>query len=213
MKLGYYARQLWLGLTARSSAAYWERRYRAGLSSGGGSYGELAQYKAGVLNDFVQAQGVQSVIEFGCGDGHQLTLAKYPRYLGLDVSRTAVDLCLARFRDDASKSFLWYDPQRTVRLAGFVNADLTLSLDVVYHLLEDAAYRAYLRDLFSTSRRFVIIYSSNRDPASTARHVRHHKFTDDVARDYPQFRLCQHLPNPHSGQTFADFYIFEKISA
>ena len=212
MKLVYYAQQFWLGLTSRSSADYWERRYRAGLSSGSGSYGELAPYKAGILNDFVREQGVQSVIEFGCGDGHQLTLASYPRYLGLDVSRAAVDMCAARFRDDPTKSFLWYDPQRTVRLSGFLGADLTLSLDVIYHLLEDQAYHAYLRDLFSTSRRYVIVYSSNQDPGGTVRHVRHHKFTDDVAREFPQFRLRQHIPNPHAAQTFADFYIFEKIS-
>ena len=161
----------------------------------------------------MDANGVQSVIEFGCGDGNQLKLARYPRYLGLDVSRTAVDLCVAQFRDDPSKSFLWYDPSRTVRLASFVQADLTLSLDVIYHLLEDEVYHAYLRDLFSSSRRFVIVYSSNRDERPAARHVRHHKFTDDVARGFPHFALREHRPNPHSAQTFADFYIFEKRSA
>ncbi len=212
MKLAYYAQQLWLGLAARSSADYWERRYRAGLTSGGGSYDALAQYKADVLNEFVRANGVLSVIELGCGDGNQLMLAKYPRYLGLDVSRAAVNLCLGKFGEDASKSFLWYDPQFTVRLASFVRADLTLSLDVIYHLLEDVVYRAYLRDLFSLTRRFVIVYSSNRDERSEVWHVRHHKFTDDVARDHPQFALREHRPNPHSGQTFADFYVFEKRS-
>jgi SAM-dependent methyltransferase len=212
MKLVYYARQFWLGMVARSSADYWERRYRAGLNSGEGSYSELARYKAGVLNEFVRREGVQSVIEFGCGDGNQVTLAQYPRYLGLDVSRAAVGMCSARFRDDATKSFLWYDPQHTVRLSAFLCAELTLSLDVIYHLLEDETYRAYLNDLFSTSRRFVIVYSSNRDELPGVRHVRHHKFTDDVARDFPAFRLREHLPNPHTNKTFADFYVFEKTS-
>jgi SAM-dependent methyltransferase len=214
MKLVYYARQLWLGLTSRSSAHYWERRYKAGLTSGGGSYEILARYKADLLNEFVRANAVRSVMEFGCGDGNQLTLAQYPRYLGLDVSRTAVDLCIAKFREDTSKSFLWYDPGRTVRLESFVQADLTLSLDVIYHLLEDETYLAYLRDLFAASQRFVIVYSSNRDDRPAAiRHVRHHKFTDDVARLFPRFQLREHRANPHSAQTFADFYIYEKRSA
>jgi SAM-dependent methyltransferase len=210
MKLGYYARQFWLGLTARSSADYWERRYRAGLDSGGGSYDALARYKADVLNEFVRANGVRSVVEFGCGDGNQLALATYPGYLGLDVSRAAVDLCLARFRGDATKSFLWYDPARTVRLSSFVSADLTLSLDVIYHLLEDEVYQAYLRDLFSVSRRFVIVYSSDREEQPAVRHVRHHKFTADVARSFPRFRLREHMPNPHASETFAEFYVFER---
>lgn len=212
MKIAYYARQIWLGLTSKSSAHYWERRYRAGLTSGSGSYGVLAEYKAQFLNEFVGSHAVRSVIEFGCGDGHQLTLARYPSYLGLDVSRRAVQLCTERFRDDPSKSFLWYDPAHTVRIDQFLSADLTLSLDVIYHLLEDEAYRAYLRDLFSASRRFVIVYSSNRSHAEVVRHVRHHKFTDDVARDFPQFVLRQHVPNPHATQTFADFHVFEKRS-
>jgi SAM-dependent methyltransferase len=212
MKIAYYARQLWLGLTAKSSADYWEKRYRAGLTSGGGSYDELARYKADFLNEFVRTRGIRSVIEFGCGDGNQLALAQYPGYLGLDVSKAAVDLCAGRFHADASKSFLWYDPQRTVRLANFVSADLTLSLDVIYHLLEDEVYRAYLRDLFQSSRRHVIIYSSNRDERPAVRHVRHHRFTDDVAREFPQFVLREHRPNPHAAKTFADFYVFEKTS-
>lgn len=212
MKLFYYAQQLWLGMAARSSADYWDRRYRAGLTSGAGSYEVLAQYKADVLNEFVRTNGVLSVIELGCGDGSQLMLAKYPRYLGMDVAHTAVDLCMAKFGEDASKSFLWYNPQRTMRLASFVQADLTLSLDVIYHLLEDEVYYAHLRDLFSLARRFVIVYSSNRDERSVVRHVRHHKFTDDVARNHPQFALQEHRQNPHSRQTFADFYIFERHS-
>jgi hypothetical protein len=36
---------------------------------------------------------VRSAIEFGCGDGHQLTLVDYPRYTGVDVSETIVRHC------------------------------------------------------------------------------------------------------------------------
>ena len=72
------------------SAAYWESRYAKGGSSGVGSYGRFAEFKAEVLNRFVATHSVQSVIEFGCGDGNQLALASYPWYLGYDVSATAV---------------------------------------------------------------------------------------------------------------------------
>src|SRR5512139_2970605 len=79
------------------SKDYWEERYRAGGNSGGGSYGRLAQFKADVLNGFVERHGVESVLELGCGDGHQLELARYPKYIGLDVSVTAIRQCAARF--------------------------------------------------------------------------------------------------------------------
>ena len=49
------------------------------------------------------------MVEFGCGDGNQLSLAQYPRYVGLDVSRTAIGLCQRRFAKDPAKSRFLYD--------------------------------------------------------------------------------------------------------
>ena len=84
----------------RGSARYWERNYARGGTSGPGSYNALAEAKAAFLNDFVRTRQVRSVIEFGCGDGHQLSLADYPAYIGLDVSRSAIELCKRRFAGD-----------------------------------------------------------------------------------------------------------------
>ena len=57
------------------SGEFWESRYQRGETSGGGSYGRLAQFKAQTLNRFVEENEIASVIEFGCGDGHQLSHA------------------------------------------------------------------------------------------------------------------------------------------
>jgi SAM-dependent methyltransferase len=209
-KLSYLAKQAWLGLTAKSSGDYWERRYRSGLSSGDGSYGELAAFKARVLNQFVSQHDVRTVLELGCGDGNQLSLASYPSYIGLDVSARAVELCMERFAADPSKAFMWYDPARTLRLDRILGADLTLSLDVVYHLLEDSSYESYLRDLFGCARRYAIVYSSDRADERPAPHVRHRKFTETVARTQPQFRLIEKIANVHPDDTFADFFIYER---
>jgi len=126
------------------SAAYWENRYSAGGNSGAGSYGQLASFKADVINDFVATHRVKTVIEFGCGDGNQLSLAKYPSYLGFDVSSTAVSKCRELFKSDPSKSFRL--------LSEYENeiADLTLSLDVIYHLVEDEIFERYMRNLVSS---------------------------------------------------------------
>jgi SAM-dependent methyltransferase len=213
LRAGHLIRQIWLGLTARSSAGYWERRYRIGMNSGPGSAGALARFKAEVLNGFVREHAVQSVIEFGCGDGQQLALAEYPRYLGLDVSPAAIELCSRRFSGDPTKSFRLYDGHELPDLGNFPTADLTLSLDVIYHLLEDEVYRRYLADLFAASSRYVIIYSSNCADRTLVRHVRHRRFTDDVAATQPQYRLVRTLINPMREQSFADFYFFERSGA
>jgi hypothetical protein len=86
------------------SAQYWRNRYRSGGNSGAGSYGRLANFKAEIVNAFVREHDVASVIEFGCGDGAQLTLADYPSYLGFDVADESVELCRSKFAKDSTKN-------------------------------------------------------------------------------------------------------------
>ena len=57
---------------------YWEERYRRGYDSGAGSYGELAQWKAKIINTFIAANNIQNIIDFGCGDGNIADLIQVP---------------------------------------------------------------------------------------------------------------------------------------
>jgi hypothetical protein len=50
-----------------SSNSYWEARYGAGGSSGAGSYGRLAAFKAAFVNAFVADNHIRSVLDLGCG--------------------------------------------------------------------------------------------------------------------------------------------------
>jgi tetratricopeptide (TPR) repeat protein len=196
---------------------YWDGRYNAGGNSGSGSYGRLAEFKAGVLNDFMSSHGITSMAELGCGDGNQLGLIKAKKYTGYDISRKAVELCSARYRDDATREFKVYDPSRPSRQK-MVPAELAVSLDVVYHLLEDDTYDAYMRDLFALSSRFVAVYSCNTESRfDLAQHLRPHKFTDWVDENLPDWTLCGYMPNrypmrPESPDqtSFADFYFFSR---
>ena len=141
-----------------NSIDFWEKRYSKEGNSGKGSYGKLADFKARIINKFVQENQVKSIIEFGCGDGNQLGLANYPQYLGVDVSSTTIKLCIKKFNKDKTKSFMHYHPNFFENMGNFFNADLTLSLDVIYHLIEDTLYEKYIHDLFNCSKKFVIIY-------------------------------------------------------
>jgi SAM-dependent methyltransferase len=131
------------------SAHFWEQNYVRGKTSGGGSYGVLGRTKAEFLNGLICEREVRSVTEFGCGDGHLLSLVKYPRYAGLDVSPAAIALCKHRFADDPTKSFFIYDGACFVDRAGLFAADLAVSLDVVYHLVEDPVFEMYMTHLFA----------------------------------------------------------------
>lgn len=193
-----------------NSEQYWNQRYEARGNSGAGSYGNLARFKATVLNNFVKDKGVQSVIEFGCGDGNQLSLASYPSYCGYDVSIKSVELCREKFKHDQTKTFKHvseYDRQ---------TYNLSISLDVIYHLVEDEVYNNYMKRLFLSSNCYVIIYSSNdKNILSTAPHVRHRTFTNDVPSNYQCIETIKNIypynPNYKKNTSFSDFYIFQRI--
>jgi SAM-dependent methyltransferase len=197
-------------LVFAGSASFWERRYRRGGTSGAGSYGVLARGKAEFLNAFVREHSVESVIEFGCGDGNQLSLAEYPRYVGLDVSRSAIGLCQRRFAEDTSKSFFLYDGKYFVDQAGIFVADLAISLDVIYHLVEDCVYETYMNQLYRAARRYVITYSTDAVMADTCPEVRHRRFTSWVERNCPQWRLAERVPGPGSRPDSPDFFVYER---
>jgi SAM-dependent methyltransferase len=193
-----------------NSASFWEDNYAQGLTSGNGSYGELAEGKREFLNELVRARAVRSVIEFGCGDGNQLSLAEYPGYIGLDVSRSAIGMCQRRFAGDPAKSFFLYDGACFTDKAGVFTADLALSLDVIYHLTEDAVFEAYLGHLFAAGQRLVVIYSTNEAVGSTAPHVRHRHFTPWIEANCPQWRLAGVTQGPNTGLARADFFSYER---
>jgi len=197
-------------LSFTGSAHYWERNYAHGGTSGDGSYGELAQAKAEFLNAFVRENDVRSVTEFGCGDGHQLSLAEYPRYVGLDVSPAAIGICNPLFAQDPTKSFFRYDGACFVDRAGLFAADLALSLDVIYHLVEDPLFETYLTHLFAAGGRYVVIYATNAPVRNTAPHVRHRHFALDRGK-LSAMATCAAKRGPNSGPGLADFFVYERL--
>jgi SAM-dependent methyltransferase len=196
----------------RGSASFWEQNYSRGYTSGSGSYGVAAERKAEFLNSFVREHGVQSVVEFGCGDGNQLSLATYPRYVGLDVSRTAISLCRQRFAADVTKSFFLYDGACFVDHAELFSADLAISLDVVYHLIEDEIFETYMAHLFAAAKRFAVVYSTDEVMTGTAPHVRHRTFSRWIQENRQQWQLIGVTRGPNDGPGRADFFAYQRVA-
>jgi hypothetical protein len=197
------------------SKKFWVKQYEIGDNSGPGSYGDLAKFKSEVVNKFVHEESISTVIEFGCGDGNQLGLADYPQYLGLDVAPGAIKLCTDKFSDDNSKSFMLFDPFY-FKPGSLVLADLTLSLDVVFHLVEIEQFEIHLFHLFNTSRKWVIIYGIDEDLFFPEPYTHPRKFTTWIASRIFGWELDEVIMNryPHgSGATssMANFYIYKKI--
>ena len=194
------------------SEQYWIQRYAENGNSGAGSYDKLAEFKADILNNFVAHKGIESIIEYGCGDGNQLKFSKYPKYIGFDVSEQAIKRCNALFTDDHTKSF-----KLISEYSGEV-AQLTLSLDVIYHLIEDSVFLKYMEILFKSSTKYTIVYSSNTNDQfpNQSKHVRNRLFSDWISSNMSDWTLIERISNPypytgdHKVGSFADFYVYAK---
>jgi hypothetical protein len=183
---------------------YWENRYKVGGNSGNGSYGENADYKAGVINNYINKFGIKTISDFGCGDGNQINLLKgFDEYMGYDISSYALYLCHEKFKDNKKMNFCSL-------VSDLPQADLCLSLDVIYHILGQEEYEKYMTILFNKSNRFVLIFSSNHNNNNhNAIHIFHRKFTDWIDENHKDFKLIEEINN--FLLTTAKFFLYEKI--
>lgn len=191
------------------SAKYWERRYRGGGNSGDGSYGGLAEFKAETINSFVAENKIENVVELGCGDGNQLGLMDVPQYTGYDISETAVNMCVEMYADDSTKSFFHYLPDQ---YDGESVAQLSLSLDIIFHLVEDRVFETYMRHLFKMSSEWVIVYSSNSEESDGegVEHCRNRKFVDWVDENISDWKLVNKIGNRYPKRSISDFYFYKR---
>jgi len=189
----------------KNSKDYWEKRYAIGDNSGSGSYGVLAELKADTINKIIDDKKIKSVSEFGCGDGNQLSLLEIKSYIGYDVSDTIIKKCINIFSDDNTKQF------KNVRDYNNEKFDLSMSLDVIYHVVEDNLFEEYMNTLFNSSEKYVLIYSSDFDDKGYS-HVKHRKFTKWVENNITNFSLIKKIINKYPEKSSADFYFYEKLT-
>lgn len=192
------------------SRDYWESRYAHGGTSGSGSYNRLAKFKAEVINQFISTHRISSIIEWGCGDGNQLGLFLPVSYIGYDMSETIIERCKSKY-PSGNKTFIWYDGSRQ----NVKKRELALSLDVIYHLIEDEVFENYMYNLFMNSERYVCIYSSNYD-LDIGLHQKNRNFTEYIKHEFSEWRQIDFIKNKYpydsndpENTSMSDFYIYE----
>lgn len=202
----YWLWKLWF----HTSKFHWQRHYERGGDSGPGSYGQSATYKADLVNRIISERQIRSLIELGCGDGNQLASLEVERYIGLDISKIAIQRCFARHGHDATRSFIWYDPDNFHDPLHIVSADCAMSLDVIFHLVEDDIFSRYVECLFNCGRRYVIIYALDQEETRPFHvSVKLRKYSDFIAKHFNNFRVVLHIP---AKEEFGDLFLYERIS-
>jgi hypothetical protein len=94
----------------------------------------------------------------------------------------------------------------------FVN-DMAMSLDVIFHLVEEKVFETYMNQMFAAATRYVIIYSTDCSIGGTAPHVRHRRFSSWVDANQATWRLVQKRVQPKTEFSRADFYVYQHIDA
>ena len=197
------------------SAKYWNRRYGDGGNSGDGSRGEILSWKAKQINSFISEVRCGYVIDFGCGDGVLASLLKVERYLGLDVSENIIIKNAATKKDN--QIFEVYE-NRAAGSKTYYGSDLSLSVDVILHLIEEHIYNDYMSSLFLSTEKYVLIFNTNTNIQIQGmnKHNRfrnHQEWVDQFATD---FRLKNFTPYD-LGDSFVfgetGFFLYEKINS
>jgi len=196
-----------------NSAKYWETRYKKKGTSGDGSYGYYAEFKAKIINEFIRDNNIQSIIDYGVGDGNQLDLINTQGkiYTGIDVSNTIIQKCIKKFENDNSKNFILNGNEINQ------SADLVISCDVIYHLIENDIYESYMKNMFKMASKYVIIYAYDEDFSNNlAKHNKFRKFTPYIKENFSEWKLVNHIPNIDLSTKIKnpnqnDFYIYMKV--
>jgi predicted TPR repeat methyltransferase len=182
---------------------FWEERYKAGGNSGAGSYGEYAKHKADIINKIIIKYNIKTISDFGCGDGNQISLLKgFEQYNGYDISEHILNSCKEKFKN--SENMLFHSS-----IPNLPEADLCVSLDVLYHIVDETEFENYLYFLFRKSKKFVLIFSSNhnKNNHNVKNYIFHREFTNWINNN--EFKLIEEIDN--NLETSAKFFLFERI--
>lgn len=156
--------------TDNFSYKYWENRYATGGNSGYGSYENFLTDKVKLLTQLVSDLGICSIADVGCGDCTILPHLTVERYVGYDISPTVINRHIQNNSDVSHTFRLIHDPITEP-------FDMALSLDVIFHQVDDVDYNEYIRHLVNTNAKYILILTMNDRILSTehakAAHVKY----------------------------------------
>ena len=183
-----------MNIKQSETCKFWENRYKSGGDSGLGSYnshlGNLFDFKTNYINNIIQEYKVKTINDFGCGDGNQIKdLRGFDIYKGYDISNEAVQKCSNRYLNNPKYNFYF-------EYKNWTKADLSMSLDVLYHIMEDDIWLLYINDLFKFSNKFVLIYSVDDDTLQNGIHIKSRNFTTYIKDNFLDYKLLNVSESP-----------------
>lgn len=94
-------------------------------------------------------------------------------------------------------------------------ADMAISMDVIYHLIEENVFEDYMYNLFNSASKYVCIYARNEN-RRTAMHIKFRKFSTYIEEKFPDWTLEKYIKNRYpydekdpDNTSPSDFYLYK----
>jgi hypothetical protein len=162
-------------------------------------------FKITIINKFIKANEIISVVDHGCEDMMLLDHLIIPRYLGLHQSQTAITNYIKNYANDPSKSFVCTHPLSNRDNAHFLKAELALCLNDSHNLASAETGKTLVSKLFNSAQKFVLIYNDMPDretfcPAGES--AENWTFVNHISEAFSEWRLIGRVKNPKTGPGF-----------
>lgn len=170
----------------------------------------LKEILLSIFGDGGETVGLPTVLDLGVGDGRQALALSctgvVSNVTGFDISwhivhhlKTQLNVTRHDCLERGPLYVYWYDGFELPEMVKDQGYDVAISMQVVFHLLEDALYERYMDILFSFARHVVIIHapdSQTQLPAAAHEHMRYRIFSNWVAKLHPEWILHHKVSIP-----------------
>lgn len=219
-------------MTSADPRSYWDGRYSAGGSSGPGSTG-YRRWKWSVMEQHAR---FDDVIDVGCGDLSFWAERTPAKYTGIDFS----DFVVGQNRQKWPHARFICAPAEQFQADLQGSAPVVMCLDVLFHVMDDSAYRKIIENLVAYSSEHVFVYTWTENPflswefrlryavrlqlvrllrslsgslADDGEYQRYRRFSDYVPMfKRAGFKLVALEQNPEPG-SFGGLYVFRRGAA
>lgn len=145
--------------------------------------------RADKINKFIDDHNIKKVLDYGCGNGIHSHKIIVDNYLGIEISKTAIQKCKALNPEKIFYLAKKHD-EKLKKLIKDFKPDLSLSFWVISHLIEDEFFKEYMGNLFF-AKKFVIIHETDIDKY-LADYQKQREFTKYISKNFTKWELIIH---------------------
>ena len=161
---------------------FWDLRYQMypELGSGVGSRGDILEAKKKLLKYVSYGFYDKQIIDVGCGDLELTKDIPYKKYLGLDVSEKALEIC-------KKKKPEWSFLHTSIEDEAVPEADLIICFDVLIHQSTREDFDRLLNNMIRKAGKRLIIGAYNSKPKYTSAITHYYEPVEDLIRKSNKF--------------------------